>query len=154
MFRVRSADNLDSSEDSTRRPTVSSKENLTPASSSADHPQHQSAQKASSRIAPEQARSSRHSQSINRQRPATYHMASNLQKSMRENAQRWYQRVVREKGIDGLKTEFATMKRPVDASSLAKVFLEQAAGTKNRYRVNTSFSRFNNNAFLIRMSFA
>lgn len=66
---------------------------------------------------------------------------------MRENAKLWCQRVVVQKGIEGLKTgkklnnlitskaflEFVSMKRPVDPNS-AKVFLEQPSGTRNRYR--------------------
>jgi hypothetical protein len=68
-------------------------------------------------------------------------MTSNLQKNMRENAQKWCQRVVREKGIAGLKSEFASLKKPFDPST-AKVFMEQPPGTRNRYRVSAFFSDY------------
>lgn len=47
---------------------------------------------------------------------------------------------VSEKGVDGLKTEFAAMKRAVDATRLAKIFLQH--GTKNLYRVSALIYHF------------
>jgi hypothetical protein len=53
---------------------------------------------------------------------------------MRENCQKWAQRIVRDKGVEGLRAEFASLKKPVDPST-ATVFMQQPAGTRNRYRV-------------------
>jgi hypothetical protein len=62
-------------------------------------------------------------------------MSSDLQKRLRENAQKWFQRVVRDKGVDQLKVEFLTLKKPVDPNT-ATAFMQQPSGTRNRYRVS------------------
>jgi hypothetical protein len=60
-------------------------------------------------------------------------LSSDLQRRLRENTQRWCQRVVRDKGVEGLRDEFIALKRPVDPST-GVIFMQQAVGTRNRYK--------------------
>lgn len=88
---------MDSNDESSRRqPTLSIKEVKSVQKPTKIPEQKQQVQ--------QQQRVPRQSSSVNRQRPVIVQNPNNLQKNMRENAKIWCQKVVVQKGIEGLKT--------------------------------------------------